>query len=357
MLVLALGAATPPLDAQSTTITDLAGREVVLPEGDRTLTIDDARYLIALSLIHEEPTSVLAGWAHDVQRIGESVYEDYRARFGDLASLPRVASSAEPFSLERALAASPDIAVFTVGRGPEPNDVARLESAGIAVVFLDFVDQPLQNLDRSLEILARIVEREERAAAFTELRRSHLALIQDRLAAYRGPQPSVLLEAHAGMSGACCNSPGRGGVGEYVSLVGGRNIGAEILPGTSGTLNLEFVLASDPDRYIATGGPHLAAMGGLVLGPGYGEDEARAALARVADRTGVRTLEAVRSGHTHGIAHQLLNSPIDIVAIELLARWIHPDLFGDLDPEATLDEINDRFLAVPVTGTHWVSLQ
>jgi iron complex transport system substrate-binding protein len=39
-----------------------------------------------------------------------------------------------------------------------------------------------------------------------------------------------------------------------------------------------------------------------------------------------------------------------------MARWIRPELFGDLDPAETLAEINRRFLAVPFTGTYWVSL-
>jgi iron complex transport system substrate-binding protein len=40
--------------------------------------------------------------------------------------------------------------------------------------------------------------------------------------------------------------------------------------------------------------------------------------------------------------------------IEQLAKWLHPDLFGDLKPEATIAELNDRFLAVPMQGTFWI---
>ena len=32
------------------------------------------------------------------------------------------------------------------------------------------------------------------------------------------------------------------------------------------------------------------------------------------------------------------------------------ELFGDLDPRATLDEINSRFLAVPYQGAYWADL-
>ena len=53
---------------------------------------------------------------------------------------------------------------------------------------------------------------------------------------------------------------------------------------------------------------------------------------------------------------ELINSPIDIVATEVLARWIQPELFADLDPRATLTAINERFLAVPYHGDYWTDL-
>jgi iron complex transport system substrate-binding protein len=44
------------------------------------------------------------------------------------------------------------------------------------------------------------------------------------------------------------------------------------------------------------------------------------------------------------------------VATEALARWIHPKVFADLDPKATLAQINERFLAVDYVGDYWVDL-
>ncbi len=74
-------------------------------------------------------------------------------------------------------------------------------------------------------------------------------------------------------------------------------------------------------------------------------------------RPGVAELSAVRSGHVHGLFHNLVNLPLNVLVAEALAKWIHPDLFADIDPQATLTEINARFLAVPFTGTYWVTLE
>jgi iron complex transport system substrate-binding protein len=40
----------------------------------------------------------------------------------------------------------------------------------------------------------------------------------------------------------------------------------------------------------------------------------------------------------------------------VLAKWIHPERFADLDPAATLTTINQRFLAVPYEGRYWADL-
>ncbi len=139
--------------------------------------------------------------------------------------------------------------------------------------------------------------------------------------------------------------------------MGGHNIGADVLERAFGRLTLEYILTANPDIYIATGGPHLEKTGGLVLGDGYDAETARAALARMAARPGIAGLPAVKAGQVHGLSHHLLNSPLDILAIEVLAKWINPDRVRDIDPARTLAEINERFLAVPLEGTYWIDLR
>jgi len=339
-------------------IKDLKGRTVSLSKLPQRILIDDGRYLVALSLIHPNPPSLLAGWPRDINRIGDRTYQRFVQKFPDLDKVPQVASSAGTFSLERALAVKPDVAIFTLGLGPSAEEVGRLESAGVPVIFIDFFSQPFENLEPSLRILGRLTMRESQAEAFIAFRRTHMERISSGLKAAKSLQrPKVFLEAHAGMSDDCCNSPGKGNIGDYIDFVGGHNIGADVLPGSFGKLNLEYVVAQNPPIYIATGGPHLEKTGGLVIGPGYTVERARAALTKVAGRPGIATLAAVSGGRVFGLSHQLLNSPLDLLAVESLAKWIHPELFAKLDPDQTLADINRNFLAVPLEGTYWVSLR
>jgi iron complex transport system substrate-binding protein len=338
-------------------VTDIRGRSVKVPVPARRMLIDDGRYLIALSLIHPDPVSVVAAWPRDINRIGELTYERYRAKYPRIETLTQVASSAATFSLEQALAVKPDVAVFSLNQGPSDEQLRRFDAAGIPVVFIDFFTQPFENLDASLRLLGRLTGRDREAQAFLAFRRTRMDRISSRLRAAKTPAPLVFLEAHAGISADCCNSPGKGNVGDYVTFVGGHNIGADVLPGASGRLNVEYVVSRNPDVYIATGGPHLEKPGGLVVGPGYSTDRARASLVRMAKRPGIALLPAVQKGRVYGLSHQLLNSPLDILAVEVLARWIRPELFGDVDPAATLAEINNRFLSVPLEGTQWVDMR
>lgn len=324
-------------------LTDLRGRAVVLDKPTSRLAVDDGRFILALALLHPDPVSVVAAWPRDVNRIGPETYEAYRVKFPALATLPQISSSAGELSLESILAASPDIAVFSIGAGPNAAQIAQLEGAGIKVVFIDFFTSPFANLAPSLKILGQLTGREAQADSFIAFRAERLKRIANRVAAIPADKrPAVFLEAHAGLSNDCCSSPGRGNVGDYIDFVGGRNIGADVITRSFGKLNIEYVMERDPAVYIATGGPHLEKTGGLVLGPGYDEGRARASLARMAARKGLAELSAVKRGDVHGFSHQLINSPLDILAVEVFARWIHPELFADLDPAATLAEVNRR---------------
>lgn len=336
---------------------DLRDRRVrALPPGGK-LSIDDGRYLIALSLIHPDPVSLLAAWGGDVNRISPEMHAAFVARFPALAQLPKIAQSGHAFNAEAVLAARPATAVVSLDSGPSDEQAAQLEAADVSVAFIDFFSHPFENASRSLALLGGLIGRSEQAQAFIAFKQARLDRISSRVAGVPQDQrPTVFLEPHAMITPDCCASPGKGNIGDYIAFVGGRNIGADVLNQPTGKLNLEYVIQRDPDVYIATGGPHLARAGGFVVGAGFSAEQSQAGLRRVAARPGIATLKAVRQGRAHGLSHQLINSPIDVVAVEVLAKWIHPELFEDLDPRATLDEINSRFLAVPYQGAYWADL-
>lgn len=336
---------------------DVTGREVTLAAPASRLLIDDGRFLIALALIHRDPVSVLAAWPRDINRIGARTFEAYRTKFPAIDNLARVASSAGALSVEQVVAARPDLAVFSLGAQPSPEERARIEEAGIPVVVIDFFTHPLANLEPSLTLLGAATGHAAQAREFLAFRRARLDAVQAKLDGLKeSERPRVFLEPHAAMTADCCNSPGRGNVGDIIEAVGGTNIGAAVIPRAFGKLNLEYVIAQDPEVYIATGGSHMEGTAGLLIGPEYSAERARETLARVVSRPGFSGFAAVRAHRVHGLSHQMLNSPLDLFTVEILAKWIHPERFAGLDVERTVAEVNERFLAVPVEGPNWISL-
>ncbi|MGC4082787.1 MAG: ABC transporter substrate-binding protein [Vicinamibacterales bacterium] len=181
LLLLAIIAAPSLLWAQgarrTATIVDIRGRSVTVPVPVSRMLIDDGRYIVALSLIHPDPSSVLSAWPHDINRIGDRAYTQYKAKFPRLDTLPTIASSAGNFALEPALAIKPDVAVFTLNQGPTDDQIRQFTAAGIPVVFIDFFTHPFENLEPSLKILGRLTGRDAEAEAFSAFRRSHLQKI------------------------------------------------------------------------------------------------------------------------------------------------------------------------------------
>jgi len=356
ILLLATAFCAAEAGAAPITLTDITGRTVTLDKPATRLLIDDGRFLVALSLIMDDPVSVLAAWPRDLNRIGPETYREFVERFPALETVAKAASSSGTFSVEQALAAAPDLAVFSLQSRPSDAELAQLEAAGVRYVLIDFFVKPLQNLVPSLRMLAAATGHVDKAERFIAFRQQRLDLIASRLEGGTSERPIVFLEPHAGRTEECCASPGRGNVGDYIALAGGDNIGARTIPGAIGTLSLEYVIEADPTVYIATGGRHMEGTPGLLIGPGYDRETVERTLAGVAARQGISGLTAVREGRVHGLAHQLINSPLDILTVEVLARWIRPDLFADIDPEATLRALNETYLAVPLTGINWIDL-
>lgn len=338
-------------------LSDAAGREVRLAEPARRIVTNESLLLMSLAIVDPDPVTRIAGWAAP-QRIDRGLYEAYRKRFPTIDAVPAIGSVLPAkTSVEAILSVKPDLFVVSIWEAGWMEAASTLAEAGVPVLFLDGPVNdgkgPAETTAFSVELLAKAIGQEARGKAFGDFLHARYKRITDRTA---GLKPvSVLVDAHAGAT--CCATPGNGNrMTEYLRLAGGESIGRDV-PGYDGQLSPEYVLGADPTVYIATGGPHLAAQGGLVLGGGISADAAQKSLAGIL-QTGMRgALTAVRDGRAHAVSHQLSISVLNILVFECFAKWLHPDVFADLDPAETLAEINRTFLAVPLEGTFWIDFQ
>lgn len=352
--------------AQAVTVIDAMGRVVTLPEPAQRIILTQARHLPVLALVHPDPVSILAGWSDEFRTSFSNEYENYLKQFPEIANIPIVGRhTVDSFSVEQALALQPDLIVLTasfagVGKGQSLDDslmMKQFAAAGVPVVIIDFFVNPMKNTVPSLRALGQAIGQEERSEAFITLYESHMAAVAGRLADLpSGDKPPVFVHAHAG-STDCCNSPGTGTFNDMVTYAGGHNIGSDVLKTVTGRLHFEFINNRNPVVYVATGtGAGKRTSAGLVIGTDISDAQARESLRRIIDSNRLGALPAIRDGNAHGIWHAFNDSPLHVIFIEALARWIHPERFTDISPENTLAEINQHFLTVPLQGTYMVNL-
>lgn len=336
------------------TVTDIIGRQVTVPEPADRIVLGEARHLSVLGLIHDDPVSLVAGWRLE-RALDEPTMAAYREKFPAIDAIRTVGGGARSISAESVIALQPDLLVMSL---MDVNDPAmqrareQIEAAGIPVVHVDFFSHPQENSIPSLRILAALIGAEDRAEEFAQFYEVRLDRIRDRLADGAIRRPTVFFHTHATAQG-CCATVGEGVFHDFVTTAGGENLGAAVVPGVLGTVSLEYLIGADPDFYVATGGTHMAGRGGVVLGPGVVGDQARQSFDALIGASGLASLSAVQDGRAVGVWHMFNDSPSHIALIEYLAKTFHPDLFADLDPAATMAEIQ-ALSPVAVDGTWWL---
>jgi iron complex transport system substrate-binding protein len=345
-------------------VIDIAGRVVRLKTPVRRMILGEGRqsYLVA-ALDRGDPFGRVVGWRDDFRKADLDGYTIYEAKYPQIAKLPTFGGWKDgAFDIEQVIALAPDVVVMNLESKVAIDDgglIAKLERVGIPIVFIDFREKPFEHAERSITIMAELLGRKAEGRALTDYRAAQIARVTDRLRGYTGPRPRVMIERAAGYDESCCMSFGDENFGRMVTLAGGENIAARLIPGTFGTVNPEQVVAAGPDVVIVTGSNWvLFAPDGRWVGVGPGADPAlaRTRLRALMDRPAYRTLPVAQSGGVHAIWHQFYDSPYQFVAIQVIAKWLHPELFADIDPDATFREFHERFLPVPYRPGYWVSL-
>lgn len=343
--------------AQAITVKDVQGRTVQLRQPAKKVLLGEGRDIITLNILDANPVSLIAAWQDDFKKTLE--YKHYQKKFPAIDKLPVVGSNAASFSVEKAIVARPDVAIFSAnGHGPGPaakEQIEQLEAAGIPVVFIDFRKDPFNNTVPSIRLLGQILDRRQKAEAFIRFYETRRKRIADRIAAKKPVAPKVFMDMKAGMADNEFNSPGKSNLGSFIAMAGGNNIGAEVLPGAVGQLNREYIISKQPDIYIATGTDVFRGRG-VVLGADVKAQEVISSMRKRLQDPIIAELPAVKKKRVYGLWHLFYASPFNILAAECIAKWIHPSLFPDVSPDASLKELNTKFLSVPMTGTYWIAM-
>lgn len=362
-----LVASAPDAHAEAVTLTDIAGRTVTLDALPQKIILGEGRMMYAIApLTDGNPFDKLVGWKDDLILYDPDAFRKYQAAFPE--DTARMINFGNPyagdFSIEGVLESDADLVLLDSGNLFKAEDtglIEMLDKAGVPVVFIDFRRNATENTVPSQLILGRVLGEERKASEFIDFYMAEMRKVTNVVDTMPADErPLVVMENAAGWNPEfCCNTYGSYNYGRLIELAGGVNYGSTLASGYSVEISLEGIIDADPDVLLSTGANWAEAKPEVTATLlGYeGQDAVNSKrIAALSQRTGFKDLRAVKEGRMHSIYHQFYNSPYHFIALQQIAKWLHPEEFEDIDPQATFDTLHARFLPYDNSGQFWISL-
>ena len=218
----------------------------------------------------------------------------------------------------------------------------KLEAAGVPVIQFRSLelDTVLPMIDQ-MELMLGKKDKAEELARFIE---NYASLIEGRIAELEPEEKPLVLFQSMGHMYWSNNAETAGH--RRIVFAGGTNIAAEE-PVKVPHLSAEWVLEKNPDITVYS---YLKASD---LGKIPCLEELKATCDTMLGQPGFKEIKAAMDGKVYIIDSRLITGPRSIIGLLYYAKWFHPDLFQDVDPEAVHREMLQRFLGLEFEGT-WV---
>lgn len=337
------------------TVTDMDGQQVVIKQEPQRIILQDGREILSLALLdRDNPFRRVVSWNNLLKKQDTGSWDMLRKRWPQSEQILDMGFSDQgEVNLETVISKNPDLMIAQLRAKPalkQTGVLSQLAALNIPVLFVDDELHPVQNTAASVTLLGKVLNQEDHAKAYTDFYQQKLSALQNTVKDI-SPKPLVFVEPIAGIGGggdSCCFTHGHNGWGGLVEATGARNIGSELLPGTSGTVSVEKVIAMNPDYYVMSGSKR-GGKASTVIPLGYNTDtaEIKASFDRLRDRTGVKDIPAVKAGKVAAVYHHFYNHPYNIIGMEMLAKDFYPDQFKDMDPTADYHTLIRSFTQLP----------
>lgn len=345
-------------------VEDVSGRQVEIKSEVKRIILGEGRQIYLLAAFDTDaPFQRVVGWRDDLPKADYDGYLAYENKYPEIKKLPTFGGAKDgTFNVEQALTLKPDLVLMNLESKAATDEgklIEKLGSLGIPVVFIDFREKPFENAEKSIHIMGQLLGKPQRADDIIRFRQQQIDIVTERLKNYQAPRPKVMIDRAGGYEDECCMSFGNENFGRMVEVAGGENIAKNLIPGTFGTLNPEQIISARPDVVIVTGANwknYNTANGWVGVGPGADQKVALQRLQKLMARPAFKTLPVATNGNAHAIWHQFYDSPYQFVAIQVMAKWLHPELFKDIDPDATFRTFHEKFLPLPYQPGYWITL-
>ncbi|MDC7124132.1 MAG: ABC transporter substrate-binding protein [Spirochaetales bacterium] len=325
--------------AESITVTDALGREV---------TINGPIERIAFSISTTgEMLKIVGAWDMVVGVDWETANQP--VLFPNIDELPVINSMTSQYDLNYESIYTLDPDVILVISVPTPGLDAMIEKldSDIPVVAIADTSDP-DAWTNGVSILGKLLDRESVAMEFTDWYKSiengmkaKTALLSDN------EKPKVFFKT-VGMSPeqVCTYTNQFGYVRRLLEVSGGINIGADI-PAPGGwvqNVDPEWLVKQNPDVVMAVSweGYYSGALG-------FGVEDSSTAEAVRTDMMAMPIFQdcgAVANQKFFLFDTYFTSAPRFIVLMAYWGKWLHPDLFADIDPKSIHQEYLTRFMGI-----------
>ena len=250
--------------------------------------------------------------------------------FPELYNLPSVGKW-NSLDMEAILSLNPDLILTYGGLSYSEKTEEIFSDLPLTVVKLQFYEPEIMASD--MEKLGYILGNVEKAREYLDFEDEYMSTINERVGGLsEGEKPRVYLEWATKPYGTYSKDSG---THQLCVMAGGVNIAAD-LSGAYPKVDVEWVIVENPDIIFKH----------QYGGSGYGEDDPTEMTGRwdeVMDRPELSNVNAVRNESVYLIASDILYAPGYVAGIAYMAKWFHPGLFEDVDPQAIHQEYLDRF--------------
>lgn len=343
-------------------VTDLAGREVKLKAPVNKIVLQSSgsggAFTTLLALEGKDAPQKIAGWDDGLKVNRFDMWQKYLEAMPQLDTIPIIGNiDQNTFSVEKVVALKPDVLVLTLSSQKTSQDVVqKLADAGIPTVFIDYHTESIENHTKSMQLMGKILGKEQRAQELVDFYQGSVNKIYDRLKTINKPKPKVYVECASEDPATYGNSYGDFMWGALIAQCGGENIAKGKIQ-TYAPINPEFLFKANPDIIILTGSYWPKKPQSLRLGFLADEASSQKLLQSFVKRPGWSELSAVKNKQVFAIHHGFSRDIYDSAVIQYLAKKFYPEEFKDIDPVQNLQDFYQKFMPIELSGIWMMDLQ
>ncbi|ULG72405.1 ABC transporter substrate-binding protein [Macrococcus brunensis] len=352
VLLLCLSACSEQkVQKDTTTITDVRGREVAVPK--KISKVYYPYYYENLLTIAGPDAfkKVIASSTYDTENYSKTFYQILHDKSPGFKEMKDIGSTLKDnFDIEQLIALKPDVAIFAnyqydaIGE----DNINLLEQSGIPVVFIDYTDLTPEAHTKSTTIIGQLFSSEKRAQELNDNYTAHVKKVKEAVAKipdhklksayfelrYNGPTFKEYGKTY-----------GRHMLGLLAAEAGAKNIYEDKVK-ELGDVDPEYLFQQDPEAIFLDGGNY-ADKNMKTIRTGYtiSKQETNQSISQLVKvRPGFEELTAVKNRHVYALDNDLMRTMKDYVLMEYIGKMLYPDYFKDFEPTKELTVFNKKYL-------------